>query len=363
MTEAASDAAATIDLLGLNIFEACSPTAWKSLHAELRDQPIPIPVVISEAGCRSSDDGARNFTDVETVLRQEMSDVFSGVSVFEWAMREGEAPYGVVKYGQGGKGEPEVLEQFEVLSRVYGAVGATGTKRGEYTPSVTAPVCPTVDEGVGWLVDGGQVLPTIQGLEIGSVTAKTTGTAGAGGSRETGSAGQGSVQGGGSGADGRDGGGLPTGAIAGIVVGCVAGAIVLVAAVFWCLRRRRRAAAPEAHELEAEQPPSYSYPKDKFELPEHPMDAAEMDGWPHSPASSSTSIVWKLPIQGAGNDLPAMPELPDRIWKQTKYELEGDHMYPVEISSARTRTGAWQASPSTEDDEKVLIGGNSREKT
>jgi hypothetical protein len=143
----------------------------------------------------------------------------------------------------------------------------------------------------------------------------------------------------------------------------VVGVIVLVAAVFWCLRRRRTAAAPEAHELEAEQPPSYSYPKDKFELPEHPMDAAEMDGSPHSPASSSADIVWRLPMQGTGKDLPAVPELPDRTWRQTKYELEGDHMYPVEISSARAQTGTWQMSPNTEDDEKVLIGGNTREKT
>jgi hypothetical protein len=198
------------------------------------------------------------------------------------------------------------------------------------------------------------VLPTIQGLEIGSVAAKATATAVGGGSVETWTPGQGEV-----GVQGNEEGGgarLSTGAIAGIVVGFVIGAVGLVAAVFWCLRRRRRAAAPEVHELDGARPPSYSYPKDKVELPEQPMEALEMDGSPHS---ASSSIVWKLPIQGAGADLPGVAELPDRTWKHTKYELEGDYMYPVEISSARTQTGTGQAN--TEDKEKVLIGGNSRE--
>ncbi|KAK4157791.1 Glucanosyltransferase-domain-containing protein [Chaetomidium leptoderma] len=347
-----NDAASTsIDLLGLNIFLGCAKANWTALQHDFTDL-LPIPVVISEAGCRTTDAGGRDFADVALVLGGDeegggFRDVFSGVSVFEWAMGGGdsEGRYGVVRYPDdeaARTGEPEALPQWETLSAVFAAAAASsGTPRASsYTPRVSAApvVCPTSDAGKGWLVDADAPLPTIEGLQIGTVTVRTTVTDRVG-SKATGAAG-------GGGAAGEGDGGLSTGAIAGVAVGCVIGALGLATGILLCLRRRRRAppAAYEEQEVVVDElpPPSYTYPANKAELPEQHMAAAEMDSSPYSTTSSTGT--WKMPIEGGRDDSPTVTELPDRKWRRTtQYELEDNYL--ARMGGAGEQTGTWQISP------------------
>ncbi|KAG7284796.1 hypothetical protein NEMBOFW57_009409 [Staphylotrichum longicolle] len=304
--------AGTIDLLGLNVFLSCGADDWRALHAQFAALDLPVPVAISEAGCRSSgsgssadDTGARDFADASLVLGPEMRDVFCGVSVFEWAMRSGASKFGVVEYegGGAGKGEAKTLAQFGVLSGVYGAaakvtVTATGTGTGESSAAATTTrvvACPTKDVAKGWLVEAGAVLPSIEGLQIGTVTVRTTVTQGRG-STATSVAGE-----------GQDGGG-----------------------------------ARDKEEMVDEPPPSYTYPEDKVELPEQSMSAVEMDGMPHS--ATTTGSGWQLPMQGAGQDSTTLTELPDRKWRRTTYhELDDNFLARM----AGEPAGTSQVSPLT----------------
>ncbi|KAK3299505.1 Glucanosyltransferase-domain-containing protein [Chaetomium fimeti] len=350
-----ADNAASIDLLGLNIFEpdSCTATAWEALRDDLRDLPLAVPVVVSETGCLPAA-AARNFSDVARVLTAgAFREVFSGASVFEWARQE-TTEFGVVRYGAEGKGEPEkLLPAYTSLSSVFkAAASVTGTPAAQYTPAASRSgaaglACPTLDEAAGWLVDGAAALPSIEGLQIGTVTVKTTVTAGEGGGRATGGAGQGQGQVGGG--DGGDGGGgeLSTGAIAGITVGAVIGVLVVATAILVCLRRRRRAVAPEGEGIQVVQhfkrPRSYWYPAGKVELPAQNMAALEMDGSLHS--SASTAPVWKFPLQDGRDDSPTVTEVPEKTWQRTThYELDGNHMPSMGDGA---QTGTWRVSPLT----------------
>jgi 1,3-beta-glucanosyltransferase GAS1 len=334
------DADASIDLLGLNIFQDCSQSAWRTLHTQFRD--LPIPVVISEAGCRTSSSGNRNrnFTDVALILSPEYQDVFSGISVFEWGMTENR--YGIVEYAdESHQGEPQPLPQFETLSSVLGAATPTGTPQASYTPSNVAPACPTSDAAKGWLVDESAALPTLAGLQMGTVTVSATVTnAGFPGSSGTGGAGQETVQ-----VEGDFGGeadGLTTGAIAGITVGCVVGMLALVTGVLMCLGRRRRGAAHQSPErqVDDEPPPSYISPRYEVELPAQCM-VVEMDGSPHSAASWRP--MWKIPMRGGRQDSPTVTELPVGKWRRTMhYELEDSHLARADDGM---QTGTWKVSP------------------
>jgi hypothetical protein len=147
--------------------------------------------------------------------------------------------------------------------------------------------------------------------------------------------------------------------------------VLIGTGIFACLRRRRRGAeeggetesAPEERGVVDERPPSYTYPEDKAELPEQSMSAVEMDGAPHSAASSSAS-AWKLPRQGAREEREDSPtvELPERKWRRTTlYELEENYLArlgvgtqaqaqtptPTQSTQTPTQNGAWLVSPMT----------------
>ncbi|KAK4141028.1 Glucanosyltransferase-domain-containing protein [Dichotomopilus funicola] len=373
----------SIDLLGLNLFEdaSCSLTTWKSLYQSLRSLPLPIPVVLSEAGCRpSSDDPSspRTFAEVARALSPTYQDVFSGASVFEWTMHD--TGFGIAEYADDrGAGEvpSTTAADFEVLASLFGeaAKTATGTPAGEYTPvaRTVAAACPTMDEARGWLVPGGAALPVIEGLEVGTVTVKTTVTAATG---NHGIAATGEVDVGSSGGEGTGSGGLSTGAIAGIAIGCVLlAALAVSAAALLCIRRqRRKREAEEDTDLQVvenaqyypphQRPPSYVYPTGKFELPTHAHAATEIGSSQTSLSTAAAAAAggWKFPMmqgqwqgQGLGgrDDSPTvMTELPEKAWRRnTQHELEDSSLGTgtMELSRIGTGTmgtmGTWKVSP------------------
>lgn len=338
----ASAGGATINLLGLNIFDECAPADWTSLHGQFRD--FNVPVVISEAGCRASSAGNRSFADVALLLRSEMDDVFSGVNVFEWVMED--THYGLVEYPDAAHtGTPTTMPWFGTLASVYSSAAAsqTGTARDKYLPTNAEPACPTVDAAAGWTINTKAPLPSIAGLDVGTVTA-------VGGARVTGTSSVGQ-------------GRLSTGAIAGIVAACVGGVVAFVVGVGLCLRRRRAKLAQrsreQAMEMEGGARSSCTYPRDKAELPEDNMaafemeeriHASEMEAWPQS-ATTTAGSEWT--VQEARDDSPTVTEVPSRSWKRaTVHELEdnspgaaGRSVSVTTDAEAERKGEDWEVSP------------------
>ncbi|GAB1318141.1 1,3-beta-glucanosyltransferase [Madurella fahalii] len=309
----------TIDIFGLNIFEGCEEADYDQLRDRYRD--FHIPLIISESGCADRS-GRRDFEEVALTFSSRFQEVFSGASVYEWS--EKNDGMGLVQYpNDANLGFPTTLSHFNTLSSIYASRPA-GTPAVSYTPSNSAPSCPTADPSLGWLVDGTAPLPTIAGLQVSTVSRITTtsdpvggptgapDTAGEQGDDGTFSAGA---------SDGGGTNGLSTGAIAGIAIGCALGALGTVLGFFLFLRERKR----------ARQSGNYPEDKPKFELPAE-AKATEMAGTPQS--QMSPEHAWKFPGQEVG-ELPEQSDVrelpggnsPMAPTSQHHYELEGS---PVE---------------------------------
>ncbi|KAL2157297.1 hypothetical protein VTH06DRAFT_6235 [Thermothelomyces fergusii] len=352
LTCATGSNGATIDLLGINIFDdtSCTWSAWDALRTELAPV-LSIPVVISELGCHMSiieqqkqqQDSKEEknrvekevFRDAATVLGPDMRNFFSGVNVFEWT-KHAENEYGVVEYrgaeddddddddDEGAAPTPR-RRVFDALSRVYASAAAEtagATPEAEYAASLSAapqetarPACPARDRANGWLVDPDQPLPTIDGLVIGTVTVEVTPTSSSD-SDSTGSD------------EGGDHNQLSAGAIAGIAVGCAVGVVLAVVAGVLVLRRRRRGAAQQETEMSAVMDASGSegyfdkqaapspafYPPGKAELPTHNMTIEEMEGSPIPASPHYTAWAQTGPAQLPAGPMQLATELPDSAW-------------------------------------------------
>lgn len=232
----------------MNIYSWCGNSSYyragyDKLYEEFQD--LNIPVLFSETGCVSNDDG-RDFAEVGTMLGPVFQALFSGTVVYEWAMRP--SRYGIVKYSNDHyTGFPSTLDDYNALSTVFSTAHPTGTARTAYKPSNSAPACPPANSSASWPVNAAAVLPTIAGLDAGTVTARTTITTSHTGT-ETSTSTAGSKGGESEGQeeddeDDEDGtggnGGLSAGAIAGIAVGCAVLVIGILVAAFLVWRRRR----------------------------------------------------------------------------------------------------------------------------
>ena len=284
---ACGDADDQIDMYGLSNFQWClNSDIYKSEYDSIYGgfQDYDKPVVFSETGCMIRGK-SRTFGEVSVILGSLYPAVFSGAIVFDW--NNDNRDYGIVQYDNGSNAAiPTTLDDYNNLSTAFASAKPTGTSKSAYTPSNTEPACPAVNTASFWGVDPKQTLPTIAGLDFGTITARTTRTD----STPT-STGAPTV----APSDGRDGGGgghsgLSSGAIAGIAVGCsLAGILVLGIALFIFLRKRKSKKATSGgayepakiapdqaghmgnyrHEMEA-------YSKGNF-APRQEMDASQLD--------------------------------------------------------------------------------------
>ncbi|KPI38321.1 1,3-beta-glucanosyltransferase gas2 [Cyphellophora attinorum] len=252
---ACGDEADSIDMYGLNAYSWCgnssySEAGYDKLYERL--QPLNIPAVFTEVGCNIIQ--PRTFDEVSVILGSVFPNAFSGAIVYEWAQEEND--YGLVEYPSSSTGGfPDPLPDYTNLQKVFSTAKPVNTPRADYTPSNTPPACPTTDDN--WTVDGDATLPTIAGLNIKTVSARTTyidaaaaETTGAETTATTGtSAGvvansTSSSDESGGGAPSNDNQGLSTGAIAGIAIGgALVGILAIVAGLF--IFRRRKAHVPQ----------------------------------------------------------------------------------------------------------------------
>lgn len=235
----------TIELYGLITYAWCGNSSYyESGYDDLYEQfqAYNLPIVFSETGCRPNKTD-RDFTEVATMLGPVFQAIFSGSIVYEWAMED--SGYGIVEYSNDDHtGFPSTYDEYNSLATVFSEADLPGTSMASYTPSNSAPDCPTSLLSK-WTVDPDEPLPTIAGLDLDTVTARTTITT----RREKGTA-TGPTTGTATGGDslsnpdpqdgGRSagsGGGLGVAAIAGL--GAMGGVLALAAVgVFFFLRRR-----------------------------------------------------------------------------------------------------------------------------
>jgi hypothetical protein len=180
----------TLDFFALNTYSWCGDSSYQESGyvqriAEAKD--LNIPIFISETGCREP--RPRTFEDQVSIFG-EMADVYSGAIIYEWI--EEENNYGLISYGE--KVDPSspdappdgftrsgtptpISPDFDNLSNQWKTLTASGVSADAYTPSLTAPACPTYTSGVEsqWLISGNIPLPTVGESYVAESTAASTG--------------------------------------------------------------------------------------------------------------------------------------------------------------------------------------------
>ncbi|RYP18891.1 hypothetical protein DL765_003679 [Monosporascus sp. GIB2] len=336
---ACGDPSEAIELFGVNVYSWCGQSDYyKSKFDELYEefQEMNIPLAFSETGCDSEE---RKFSEVAAILGPVFQAVFSGSVVYTWAQEDN--AYGIVKYPESLRvGFPTTLRDYNALSTVFASVNPSGTPRAEYTPSNTAPACPT-SANSEWLVAGDVSGPTISGLDIDTVTARTTIiskmddatgiTVGTGPNGEPLVTGASSLD---------DSTGkfelaahaITTGAIVGIVVSCVGAVVFAALAAFIIFRKQRRArqqqqqqeggqaganavstgpygggngSAGAAEDFKPELPAnSVGYVMPQQELPAEHTTAAYQGYGPPGPYSPYSDSQHVMPMEMEGSPLP-----------------------------------------------------------
>lgn len=232
----------SIELFGMNVYSWCGNSSYyTSGYDELYEQfqSFNIPMVFAETGCKTNDND-RDFSEVETMLGPVFQALFSGSIVYEWAMDQ--SGYGIVKYSNDDHtGFPSTLDEYNALATVFSSVEPAGTTVTDYTPSNSPRACPTSDSSL-WELDPDKALPTINGLDVDTVTARTTIIS----TTQTGSGERGAAtntEGGSPPDEGTDHSStLSKGAVAGVAVGCVIAVLVigLIATLLFIRRRNAK---------------------------------------------------------------------------------------------------------------------------
>ncbi|KAK8068140.1 glycoside hydrolase family 72 protein [Apiospora saccharicola] len=214
-----------------------------------------IPIVISEVIC-TEDGENRNFTEVQTFLSTNYSDVFSGAMLYDWT--NDTFDWGVVHYKDADYVcEPDLLPAYTRLQSILSSAQPESTAMTSYTPASSAPACPTRDNYSSWLVDENLPPPTLPGLP--SVTRvepngdpiKPTGGVQGSGKGKPGSATQIATDENAKAASGSSAafGGLGLGGLIGVIAGSVAGVLALLGLgwfIPWTRRRAQRNAVMDA---------------------------------------------------------------------------------------------------------------------
>ncbi|KAF1927878.1 carbohydrate-binding module family 43 protein [Didymella exigua CBS 183.55] len=152
--------ATSIDFWGYNVYSWCGDSSYSaSSYGERVDffSDYPVPVFFAEYGCIEGVDGGathRPFTEVQ-VLFGNMTSVFSGGIVYEWFM--GTNDYGLVELTSN-DASVSPYPDFTSLQSQLASVSPTITQRSAYTPSHSAPACPSV--GSSWEAEASPLPPS-----------------------------------------------------------------------------------------------------------------------------------------------------------------------------------------------------------
>ncbi|CAG9953790.1 unnamed protein product [Clonostachys rosea f. rosea IK726] len=241
----------TIEMLGVESYALCEKTTMESGLSNIHNsfQHYNMPIIFTSAGCIEDPEGKRDFSDVSAMFNSSFQDTFSGAIVYQWS-QYGANNWGLVEYfNEAQTGTPTALSDYMVVSTIFSIVNPTGTAMFSYQPTEAAPACPTSNSASAWVVNPSQSLPTIAGLNIKTVTRRTsilssttesstTQTSTTEPASETSSTGSVSSP---PNDEARAGSSMSRGSLIGAVVGSVIGGLALMAFAAWFFIRKRGA--------------------------------------------------------------------------------------------------------------------------
>ncbi|CAK3948949.1 glycoside hydrolase family 72 [Lecanosticta acicola] len=190
-----SNSSDTLDFFSLNAYEWCGQSTYTESGYSMLQQnasDYSIPIFFSETGCNTVK--PRTFGDQAAIFGPEMSGTWSGAIIYEWIEETND--YGLVSYGtpaaatatgenvvagytRAGTPTP-ISPDFDNLKSQWATLSPTGISQSAYSPSLSAPPCPSFTSNV-WLVNGGVSLPTLNqqysAQVSSSITAGTAATA------------------------------------------------------------------------------------------------------------------------------------------------------------------------------------------
>lgn len=152
----------SIDFWGYNVYSWCGDSSYTTSSYDERVQffsDYPVPVFFAEYGCIEgiSSPDQRPFTEVE-VLYGNMTEVFSGGIVYQWFWSDNE--YGLISLDGN---TVSTKADYNSLSSQLAKVTPSLTQSADYTPSNSAPACPTtgVASDITWLPVASPLPPNV----------------------------------------------------------------------------------------------------------------------------------------------------------------------------------------------------------
>ncbi|KAH8899706.1 glycoside hydrolase family 72 protein [Thozetella sp. PMI_491] len=136
-----SDDMSKVDIFALNSYSWCGSSDF---HTSTYDQLVSgfntssVPIFYSEFGCNKP--APRVFTEIGTIYSSQMTGVFSGGIVYEYAQEEND--FGLVNINA--DGSASIMADFNTLKEQYAKLNFT-TIQGVKPPSGAAPTAPTCD--------------------------------------------------------------------------------------------------------------------------------------------------------------------------------------------------------------------------
>ncbi|TGO31372.1 hypothetical protein BPAE_0001g02750 [Botrytis paeoniae] len=139
----------SIDSRALTDYSWCDNSTFTSSnysHLTESFSDYPLPVSLTDYACEpttedNSDVAGRIFDEVGTIYGPEMSDIWSGGIVYEWASFSDSDPSGYVSQ--------QLNQNYKSLSTQLVAINPSITQMSAYTPTITtAPSCP--NENATW---------------------------------------------------------------------------------------------------------------------------------------------------------------------------------------------------------------------
>ncbi|KAF3058581.1 1,3-beta-glucanosyltransferase gel1 [Daldinia childiae] len=130
------------DFFAFNDYSWCAPSSFQQSGWDQKVKNFTgygLPIFLSEWGCIK---GARDFGELDALMSDQMSAVYSGGLVYEYS-REGNG-YGIVEVSgksDSVKEEPEFNKLASALSKYPAPTG-----NGGFTSTTTSVACPTVDK-------------------------------------------------------------------------------------------------------------------------------------------------------------------------------------------------------------------------
>ena len=126
------------------MYEWCGNSSYQLSGYEARTEEFSnysVPIFFSEYGCNVPQ--PRIFTEVQAIYSSPMTDVWSGGIVYEWFQETND--YGLVTQ-IGSSVSP--LPDYTALSSQLEKISPTRIQSSAYTPSNSAPPCPSPESGV-----------------------------------------------------------------------------------------------------------------------------------------------------------------------------------------------------------------------